>query len=229
MPYFTSLVKNGALFTDSHSITHPSQPNYLALFAGSTLGVRDDSYVTPKLRNPNLGQELIAAGDTFAGYSEDQPSVGYTGYEYADYAKKHNPWSSFTNVPASDNLPLTYFPSSASGYGNLPTVSFVVPNQLDDMHSDTPQRADAWLQSHLGAYAAWAMANNSLLIVTWDEGDGDDHIPTLFYGPMVKPGAVRRDDQSLQRLRTVEQMYGLPYAGQGASAAPIADVWKAST
>src|SRR3954454_19099140 len=42
-PYLTSLAKAGADFTDAHAETHPSQPNYIALFSGSTQGVTDDS------------------------------------------------------------------------------------------------------------------------------------------------------------------------------------------
>ncbi|MFN2497318.1 MAG: hypothetical protein ABR608_15675 [Pseudonocardiaceae bacterium] len=40
--YITSLTQRGALFTNSHALTHPSQPNYLALFAGDTFGINDD-------------------------------------------------------------------------------------------------------------------------------------------------------------------------------------------
>ena len=32
-PYLTSLAQAGAMFTDAHGVTHPSQPNYLALFS----------------------------------------------------------------------------------------------------------------------------------------------------------------------------------------------------
>src|SRR5689334_19461823 len=42
-PYINRLARQGALFTAAHGITHPSQPNYLALFSGSTQGVHDDS------------------------------------------------------------------------------------------------------------------------------------------------------------------------------------------
>src|SRR5437773_12064566 len=41
-PYINSLVTRAALFTQSFAITHPSQPNYLALFSGDTHGVMDD-------------------------------------------------------------------------------------------------------------------------------------------------------------------------------------------
>ena len=42
-PSINSLAQQGAPMTDSHGVTHPSQPNYLALFSGSTLGVTSDN------------------------------------------------------------------------------------------------------------------------------------------------------------------------------------------
>ncbi len=41
-PYLNSLAQAGAVFTNSFGTSHPSQPNYLALFSGSTQGVTDD-------------------------------------------------------------------------------------------------------------------------------------------------------------------------------------------
>ena len=45
-PYLASLAASGATLTDMHAETHPSQPNYLALFSGDTQGVDDDRRVT---------------------------------------------------------------------------------------------------------------------------------------------------------------------------------------
>src|SRR5581483_8886869 len=42
-PYINSLAKAGASFTASHGVTHPIQPNYVALFSGSPQGLTDDS------------------------------------------------------------------------------------------------------------------------------------------------------------------------------------------
>src|SRR5438876_5789349 len=79
-PYINSLIGQGALLTNSFAITHPSQPNYIALFSGSTQGVTSDATPTNvPYTTPNLGAQLISAGRTFVGYSEDLPSVGYTG------------------------------------------------------------------------------------------------------------------------------------------------------
>src|SRR2546421_11856526 len=41
-PYINSLAYSGALFSQSFALTHPSQPNYIALFSGSTQGVTTD-------------------------------------------------------------------------------------------------------------------------------------------------------------------------------------------
>ncbi|MFC5488423.1 alkaline phosphatase family protein [Dokdonella soli] len=110
-PYINSLATTGANFTQSFAITHPSQPNYLALFSGDTQGVVDDSCPWT-FSTDNLGQ-LIAANLTFAGYSETMPSDGFTGCSYGSHgnARKHNPWVNFSNLAASTNRALTSFPT----------------------------------------------------------------------------------------------------------------------
>ena len=97
------------------------------------------------------------------------------------YARKHNPWADFTDVPPSANRPFSDFPKR-NDFASLPTVSFVVPNQQHDMHSGSIADADQWLKDNLAGYAQWAQSHNSLLIVTWDEGSGDNHIATIFSG-----------------------------------------------
>src|ERR1700712_1946669 len=74
-PYINSLAQNGALFTDSHGVTHPSQANYIALFSGDVQGVKADeclTTVTP-FTTPNLGAALIDKGFTFKGYAQTMP------------------------------------------------------------------------------------------------------------------------------------------------------------
>ena len=229
-PYINALANSGALFTSSFAITHPSEPNYLALYSGSTQGITDDS-CPHTFAGPDLGGELIAAGKTFAGYSESMPGVGFTGCIYpkgnkALYFRKHNPWVNFTDVPSSDNLPFAgYFPTS--NFSSLPPISFVVPNINDDMHNGTIQQGDSWLQSNIDPYVQWAKTNNSLLIVTWDEDDGtqNNQVPTIFVGPMVKAGQYSETITHYNILRTLEDAYGLPYANNSATATPITDCW----
>ncbi len=227
-PYLATLAREGAVFTDAHGVTHPSQPNYLALFAGSTFGIADDA-CPQQLAGPNLASELIAHGMSFTGYSESMPEAGYTGcYDDATdqlYARKHNPWVDFANVPATSNQPFTSFPTD---FSQLPTVAFVVPNQQHDMHSGSIAEADAWLRQNLGGYAQWALTHNSLLIVTWDEDDGSDanHIPTLFVGAHVQAGEYPETINHYDVLRTVEALEGVSFTNEAAHATTIADIWQ---
>ena len=71
------------------------------------------------------------------------------------------------------------------------------------------------------------MANNGLLIVTWDEDDNsaDNHIPTIFYGAHVPPGSYGEPMSHYNVLSTVEQMYGLPKTGLATNAPAITDIW----
>jgi acid phosphatase len=213
--------------TNSHAVTHPSEPNYLALFAGSTFGLSDDS-CPHTFTSANLAQELIHARDSFGGYSEDLPNVGYTGCSSSDYARKHNPWVNCTNVPSHVNMPLTKFPTNPINYRSLPTISIVVPNLQNDMHDGTIQRADVWLKNHIDDYVKWAKTNKSLLVVTWDEDDESsaNQIPTIFVGPMVKTGRYSVKVNHYNVLRTLEAMYGLPYANKSANVTTITDVWQ---
>ncbi len=231
-PYLNALARKGALLTNSFGVTHPSQPNYIALFAGSIDGVSRNHCPT-SLTTPNLHSTLALVGRTFAGYAEDLPSTGSVDCVAGAYARKHNPWvnwqsSPINTVPAEDNRSFSDFPAD---FERLPTVSFVIPNQLNDMHDgkepDRVQRGDRWLQTHLDRYVEWAHTHNSLLIITWDEDNGksDNHIPTILVGPMVRPGRYGEPLDHYGLLRTITDMYGAKPVGLSRQALPLSTIW----
>lgn len=222
-PYFNSLASQGAKFTQSYGVTHPSQPNYAAIFSGSTQGLTSDSCPHTYSGN-NLGNQLITAGKTFKGYSESMPSDGYTGCSSGQYQRKHNAWVNFSNVPAASNLRYTAFPSSAN-YASLPTVSYVTPNMCNDMHDCSVGTGDTWLKSHLDSYAQWAKTHNSLLIVTFDEDNGgsSNHIYTAFVGAHTQVGSFSNQINHYNILSTIESAYGLSHLN---SAAAVTNVWN---
>ena len=224
-PFINALAANGAMMAQSFAETHPSEPNYLALFAGDTFGVTKDVCPVNGGAQPNLGSELLAAGYTFVGYAEGLPSVGSAVCSAGKYARKHVPWANFTNIPATNSVPFSAFPMGS--YASLPTVSFVIPNNDDNMHDGSIAAGDAWLNRQLSGYANWARANNSLLIVTWDEDDGGsrNQIPTVFYGAHVQRGSYNEQITHYNVLSTLEQMYGLPKTGNAAAAPAITAIW----
>lgn len=229
--YINSLAARGAVMTQSYGTDGASQPNYLQLFSGSNQGVGDNS--TPHtFDTPNLRSALAAQGLTFTSYSESMPTPGFTGSSYTtvpgqnQYVRKHNPWVNWLGaasnaIPVDEIQPLTSLPTD---FSTLPTVSFVIPNEQNNMHDGSISAGDAWLQAHVDAYVNWAQTHNSLLILTWDEDDGNygNHIATLLLGPMVVPGLYDQPINHLNVLRSIEDMYGLGYVGDTAGVSAIA-------
>lgn len=224
-PYINDLAKRGVLFTDSRGVTHPSQPNYLALFSGTTRGIGSNACPL-ELGGENLASILIAQGLNFISYSESMPEAGFEGCIYGAYRRKHNPAANWKEL-AAFNQPFSAFPQD---FAQLPTVAFVMPDQRNDMHDGSIAQGDAWLARNIEQYAQWAMTHNSLLIVTWDEDNGseDNRIATIFVGAMVKPGKSAQRINHYTLLRTISGMYGLPYLGESAQERPITGVWRAS-
>jgi len=224
----------GALFTNSHGLTHPSQPNYLMLYSGSNQGVIDDATPTNiPFVTANLGASLINAGYKFTGYCEDLPSVGYNGTVFGSYYRKHNPWSNWQQAPSNGypvtvNQPLTALPSN---FDSLPNVCFVIPNIINDMHDGTIQQGDTWLQSNMGSLINWCKTHNSLFILTWDEDAATtpNQIPTIFIGEKVLHGQYNQYVSHYSILRTIEEMYSLSYAGHSDTAHAITNCWLPST
>jgi len=96
------------------------------------------------------------------------------------------------------------------------------------MHDGSIAQGDAWLAKNIEPYAQWAMKHNSLLIVTWDEDDGsaNNHIATMFIGPMVAPGNSAQRINHYNILRSIEEMMGLPYLGESNKAESITGIWR---
>lgn len=239
-PYINGTLKTeGANLTQMYGEEHHSQGNYFWLFSGSNqnVGFTDDIPQKP-IEASNLGEQLIRAGRTFKGYSEDLPMIGSRVPNSGPYARKHVPWISFSNVPngtavaTSSNLRMLDFPSD---YSSLPTISIVIPNLVNDMHDgsfpDNITAGDKWLRERLHAYYNWAKEHNSLLILTFDENDkkrvtgltnpadveqeGKNRIVTILAGAHIKPGDYPENNgvTHVNLLRTLEAMYKLNKSG----------------
>ena len=241
LPYAASLIAHGALFTRSHAITHPSQPNYLELFAGEMLGVFTDECPPPgvPLTAENLGHACEAAGLTWRAYCEGLPAAGSDTCSYDGdpgdglYTRKHAPWTLFSNLTQSNARPWSDFAADLAAR-RLPALAFVLPNNCHNSHNLVPgcgpAEADAWMAEALPPVLR-ALGPRGVLILTWDEDDKktDNHILTVFAGPLVRPGAVSAQPVThLTVLRTICDLLGLKPIGAAAREAPIRGVWAVS-
>jgi acid phosphatase len=209
-PQLNALAKEGALFTNSHGVSHPSLPNYYALYAGDTFGVTDDK--EHSFKAPTLASAMAARGLRMTGYVEPASP------------RKHNPWESFADSAGVEKL-VSEFPAD---FSKLPELSFVVPDLQNDMHDGTVAQGDAWYGAHVAPYAKWAKANNSLLIVTFDEDDyqNENRIPTIFYGAHVKQGEYGENVTHYRVLRTIADALGFEAPANGAYVKAITLVFE---
>jgi acid phosphatase len=220
-PYLNALIRRYGLATNDHAVSHPSLPNYLALFAGSTFDITDDG--NHNLAARNLADQLAAHGRGWRVYAQDLPSQCYTGSASRGgmdlvglagwYARKHEPAISFTDVSRSATrcariTHLAGFSPTAASF------ELIVPNMTNDMHDGTIAEGDAFLRALVPRITGSAAFAQSLLLITWDEGTtslgGGGHVATLVISPLVRAGfrsAISHTHYSL--LRTVEDAWGL--------------------
>jgi acid phosphatase len=238
--YTSSLMLQGATFTSAFAVTHPSQPNYVALWAGSTLGLTNDTCppsIAPSAEQ-NLGHACEVAGLTWRAYSENLGAVGSSACSFDGtsstglYTRKHDPWTDFSNLNHANERPYTDLAADISA-SHLPNLVFIIPNNCHNTHNATAgcglADGDAWLAANLPAVIA-ALGPKGLLVLTWDEDDSSasNHILTVFVGPQVVTGASSAQTLNHFTLnRMICEALGLPTMGSARFEASVTGVWKA--
>jgi len=177
MPKVYGFATRHAYATDYHAIRHPSLPNYIAIAAGSTLGVADDANPSAhRLTGNNVFRQALRSGHTAKVYAESMPqrcALTNSGR----YAVRHNPWTYFS--ARADRAACRRYDVRAGRLardartGRLPNVGFVIPDVVDDAHDGTLGQADAWISRQIGRLTAgpdWR-AGRLAIVVTADEDD----------------------------------------------------------
>jgi len=228
-PYFASLAARGSSLTNFYAIAHPSQPNYIAQIAGSSLGCTSDS-------NIDLAQTCVTdlfeqSGVSWRAYEEDYPGKCFTGATSGTYARKHNPFMSFTSITknatrCANIVPATQLDTDLKA-GPIPSFVYYTPDLNNDAHDTTIAYASNWLKGFLEPKLTNNnFINRTVVFLTWDEDDllEGNHIYSVLLGPVVKVGY--QDDTHYTHYsltRTIEDNWGLPSLGRNdVSAVPFA-------
>ncbi len=234
LPVISRLIASGTVFTNSYAVGHPSLPNYLALWAGSKFGVKNDDCPAPgsPYHSPNLGQACEAAGLTWRAYCESLPTPGdpTCGAGRHGYQRKHAPWTDFDNLNQKNARPFKDFAEDVAA-GHVPNLVFLVPDQCNSGHDPCDasplEQSDRWLGAHMDPIRR-AAGPRGLIVLTWDEDDYSqlNRVLTVFAGPRVRPGFEHKGRIThYTLLRTICDCLGLPAMNEAAKAAPIDDVW----
>jgi acid phosphatase len=240
LPYIQQLASAGALLENYHGVAHPSQPNYIALAAGSAWGIRNDTTVTIDVQN--VADLIETRGLTWKVYAENYPGNCFRGdtngtVAQGQYVRRHNPFIEFADVQ-NDTARCNAHIVDASeldadvASGSLPNFSFYVPNDQHNGHDSSAQAADAWLRSRFAPLLSDARFTTGMLfIVTYDESGSsgsNNAVSAVFVGEKVRPAAESfawYDHYSL--LHTIEAALGIGTLGQQDTPAPlITGIWK---
>jgi len=205
-PVLNALAQDYGLATNS-GVADPSEPNYVAMLGGDLFGINsDDPYWFPghTISAANLMSQLDAAGKSWKGYFQSMPYPGYRGYCYADkcngipdadtqYVAKHNGIVNFANLQNPTDFgkmfPLPQLLEDLAA-GAVPSFSYIVPNECNDMHGAPPWCVDSdntgtveqsWLiaqgdkfvgnvVNEITSSSMWETGNNAI-VITFDEGN----------------------------------------------------------
>jgi hypothetical protein len=247
MPYFNSLITKYGLATQYFANVHPSLPNYFMLTTGATIAP-DDTFSATVTQN-NVLRALISAGKTWKCYAESLPAAGYLGLNVGAYIRDHNPCTYFSDVinsstQASNVVPFTHFASDTTNT-TLPDYGLIIPNGQNDGHdcppgmsvcndSDKLVNMDLWLKNNLGPFLSSPAFANSLVILTFDEGQptdlahGGGRVSTLIISPKSKVGYKSTTFyQHESTLRLMMKVLGVTdFPGASASAPDMGEFFQ---
>ena len=161
-PIINKLAREYGSATNFYSEVHPSEPNYVAIFGGSTFGIHDDDaffckvgaadpdcrhatrpnfvYADHTIASRSLIDQLNERGLSWKGYFESIPAPGSTVVASRDqlYASKHNGFMNFAVVQKATDIA-----SRIVGFdqlthdlatGSVPNYAHIIPNQCNEMH-----------------------------------------------------------------------------------------------
>ena len=265
-PILNALAKDYGLATNYTGVADPSEPNYVAMLGGDFFGINtDDPYWFPgqTISADNLMSQLERAGKTWRGYFQSMPYPGYRGYCYPDkcngipdadtqYVAKHNGIVNFANMqtPAefAKMFPLTQLAADFTA-GTIPNLSYIVPNECNDMHGAPPWCVDSdntgTVQqsfliaqgdkfvgdavSQITSSSLWQAGNNAI-VITFDEGKAaKSQILTIVitsHGPRALQDKTSFNHYSL--LASLQQTFGLGCLLNSCTANPMTNLFAIS-
>jgi phosphatidylinositol-3-phosphatase len=242
MPYTNALAQQHSLATQYYANAHHSLLDYFMLTVGQTVAV-DDSYAGT-VSSDNVVRALTNAGKTWKMYAEDLPNAGYLGDDVGGYAKRHNPFTYFSDVQsdssqAANIVPFRQFATDLQS-DTLPNYVMIVPNVVNDGH-DCPVAAcnenqrlakvDQWVQNNIQPLIDSTVMQDSVLVYTWDESVLSDvtnqggHVATILIGGKVKTGYKSSTVyQHQSTLRLAMKLLGVnDYPGLAATAPDMSE------
>ncbi|CAG8974107.1 hypothetical protein HYALB_00002742 [Hymenoscyphus albidus] len=182
-PSIQWIAKQGITLTNYDSITHPSQPNYVASVGGEQHAqVILDFFSRIRSSEKTICDLLDDKKVSWSEYQQDMPYSGFQG-DFVNqvnganaYVRKHNPLISYDSA-SSDVVKLskmknfTMFDRDLKD-NKLPQWMFITPNMTNDGHDSSITVAGAWAKGFLEPLLKNKnFLNNTLVLLTFDEAE----------------------------------------------------------
>ncbi|HZP62995.1 MAG TPA: choice-of-anchor D domain-containing protein [Terriglobales bacterium] len=176
----------------------------------------DFTTITDNLQNAGLTWTYYAPG-------YNQPGYEWSALDAINHIRNSSLWSQHV-------VPSTQFSSDALA-GNLPAVSWVVPDEIQSEHPPSSACAgENWTVNQINAVMQGPQWSSTLIVVTWDDFGGFyDHVlppaidqyglglrvPMIIISPYSRTGYISHTLYDFSTfLKTVEERFGLPFLGQ---------------
>lgn len=255
-PYINNTLLPSSSFTTQYfnpPHTHPSEPNYLWLEAGTNFNVTDDNL--PSKNHQSSPLHLVTLLDnailSWKSYQEDITGNTCPLTNNQLYAPKHNPMVFFDDVTNTNDPNSTYCINHVRPYAELKNdlqnntvanYNFITPNLCNDMHNsdgcqtpDSIKNGDTWLSNAIPQIMdSKAYKEGGAIFVTWDEGesngtDSDGPIGMIVRSPYAKgngyTNTIHYTHSSM--LKTLQEIFHVfPLLGDAQNATDLSDLFN---
>jgi phosphatidylinositol-3-phosphatase len=245
--YLTSLASANSLATHYTAITHPSEPNYIALTSGSTSGITSDGNCCFQLSGSNIIDRIEVSGRTWKVFAEDASGSGTCSFT-PPRAADHFPFLEFSDMNTASrcsNFLTAISPNdpefiSVLNESNPPNFLWLTPNDQDNMHSSSVSVGDSYLARLVPQIlnSSTFKTKNAALFIVFDEGSDNcpsapsgDCVYAMWAGPATKHAFVSNAQYNhYSFLTTVETVWGLPsLTSNDSNASPMTEFFQANT
>jgi hypothetical protein len=148
-----------------------------------------------------------------------------------NYDPNHNPWVYFPSESAACRANDVPAGTVASGalvsdirHGTLPNVGLITPNLIDDAHNGTLADADSFLHTWLPVLMSgpdWS-SGRLLIVVTFDEGETTEQVPTVFLAPGLSGLVLRQPFDHYALTGLIDHVIGAAPLRKAGSATDLA-------
>lgn len=243
---FQTLATQGITLSGYYGVTHPSEPNYLAVVGGDFWGLASDVLEQVPTNMSTVVDLLDQKNISWATYQENMPTDGYGGYNYTNqadgytyYVRKHNPlviYDSVANI-STRAARIRNFNDFAVDVGNnsLSQWIFITPNLRNDGHDTSVGYAASWVSYWLLPLLNDPNFNTAktLIMITFDENETytvGNNVYSLLLGGVIPQNMRNTTDPTFythySTISTVENNWDLGNLGRQDTNKTVANVFN---